>query len=168
MYQFQKFLYLHIFLAVFSLRGNAQILDEFFIQQDFFYTNKGDVNVLRLGSEAGVGYENWDYSGFISLGLFFDSTRGIYDVGNYFLGGSVARKINLGLFGFRFPVLIGTTSSRIKDEWFFTVSPGVQAFVGEFGHKFGLGYQYLYAPNPDFDYFNAGSISAFYQVKIFQ
>lgn len=160
-------LLLILFLSIFSLPGSAQILDDFFIQQDFYYSNN-EVNILRLGTEAGMGYTYVDYSVFMNLGLFIDSDR-ISAVERLFIGGAVAAKIPLNNVGFRFPVLVGATSALSSDGGrFLTISPGAQFYVGKFEQKFGLGYQYFYGPNADIDRFNTGSVSAFIQWKIFQ
>jgi len=161
-----------LFASFFSLSAIAQM--DLYVQGNAFYAVESDEEKITLGTEAGVSLKKWDIAG-LGYRSFSLERNSITPSHNVFLGGSVARRLDLKLFGFRFPFIAGMTSVNYDDasasasESYLTLSPGAQICLGKYRTQIGIGYQYFWYPDADSDVLelDSQSLSAFIRLKLF-
>jgi len=158
-------------LVSFSIQVNGQM--DIYVQANGLYTNNSDYRYLQWGGEAGVALEKWDIG---AVGLrSYRIGRNLIDLidssERTILGAVAARKLNLKLFSLRFPLMVGMTGKTsprdILNVSELIISPGAQVCVGKYRTQVGLGYQYFYSPNAEFDSYNVLNYSAFLRFKLF-
>lgn len=167
-----RFILVVLFLASFSVQMNAQM--DIYIQANSFYSNNSELESIQLGAEAGLAFKKWDLAVLAQRGFTLDvNNTNITPSRNLFLGGAIARKLNLKLIGFRFPFLAGMSSVDFNDtsaiESYLTLSPGAQICMGKYRTQIGVGYQYFWyldAPE-DLVQLDSESLSAFIRIKLF-
>lgn len=159
-----------IFFAFISSSSFAQT--NVYVQGNSYFSQNLDLEKIQLGAEAGIAFKKWDLAGVAHRNFIIDRDNTLVNPSKRtFLGLSVARKINLKLFGLRFPFLIGQSNVAFNDipdtDSWWTISPGAQICIGKFRTQLGVGYQYFYSANVDFDAYNSGRLSAFLRFKLF-
>jgi len=171
MQRLRRFISALFFISLFSHFSYGQT--DIYIQANSYFTDNSDLKNTQLGVEAGLALKKWDLAGVAHRSVVIDLDQiSVTPKKRTFMGASIARRINLKLFGLRFPFLLGMSNVDFDDggdtsDSYFTISPGAQICVGKYRTQVGLGYQYFYSANVDYDAFNSGSLSAFLRVKLF-
>lgn len=157
-------------IACIALSAVAQT--DIYVQANGYYTDNADIELFQLGAEAGISFEKWDIAALVSRGFTLDIAGLSAQPSNNTLAGAVlARKVNLKIIGLRFPLIVGmndvSLEGGVDPGGELTISPGAQLCIGKYRTQLGLGYQYFWTPDAEFDAYNSGSLSAFVRFKLF-